>query len=87
MDTKLETETLNPETEEYRSTLWNMECTAVFVQELLEAYKNDDQVIQSFLVKMDKEQLREVKLEIEKFQAHIAEVETSLALDRQALET
>ena len=86
MATKLETEHLNSEANEYKSTLWIMECVAILVNELLEAYKDDDDVIQSFLIPMKTEELSELKLEIDKFQAHISKVETGLALDRQELE-
>ena len=86
MADQLKTEVLDPEVEAYKSTLWIMESVAILVNELLEAYKDDDGVIQSFLVEMTDSELRELKLEIDKFQAHMSEVETGLALDRQELE-
>ena len=83
---KLNTETLDPQVNEYKTTLWVMECVAVLVQELLETYKDDETVIQSFLTEMSSDEMSELKLEIDKFQAHMSEVETGLALDRQELE-
>ena len=69
-----------------RKTLWSMECVVVLVNELLETYKDDPNVIQSFLVEMTEEEMGMLKLEIDKFQTHLSEVETGLASDRQELE-
>ena len=73
------------QTDEYKQTLLNMESVCIFVQEIVSAYAEQDEVIESFLVNMTKVELDGVKAEIKNFLLHLSEVETSLALDRQEM--
>ena len=71
--------------DDYKQTLLNMESVCIFVQEIVSAYAEQDEVIEGFLVEMTKLELDGVKAEIKNFLHHMAEIETSLALDRQEL--
>lgn len=78
-------ETSGTQMDDYKRTLFNMESVCILVQELLTAYKDDNEVIQSFLTELTHEEMDEVKAEIDNFILHISEVETALTLDRQEL--
>ena len=64
------------ESDEFKRILFAMESVCILTQELLSAYRDDDDVIQSFLTDMNTEDMEELKSEIDKFIVHLSEIDT-----------